>query len=665
MTLRKSAARPKERWIALIAIVAGLTLVVGGLALASHPEASLLGSNFEIDDDANLKVDDASPSIDWANAGVTPINDFATGRNDNSYAGGAKEDDTCPGTTTGSIPNNKSDLLAWGVYEEEGSPGFLHLFWSRVNEPSGTTLMDFELNQSGTSCGNGVNKVRTVDDLLIEYRIEQGGARAEIKVREWTGSAWGPAQDLTAVAAAVGTINTTAIPSSDSSPLTGGVTLSPRTFGEASLDLDFVFDEGECRSFGSAFLKSRASDSFTSQLKDFILPASVQIDNCAGISLTKTDDADAALAGAEFTIYESDGDGDFEPGTDDPIAQDSEGADLVCTTDADGACSFDGVVFGEYWIDETVVPDGHDKASGLPEKFTIDSTTTKVLGPYVNPRDRGSILVAKQDGDGNPLAGASFAIDDDGDPATTDDQTAIPLVSGETALFCIDNLLFATYHVVETVVPDGYTGDGPMDHTVAAASTCAERVEADDSPDLTFTNERQPGAILVYKTTKDKSAESGVSPLAGVTFQVTDPADEDAVVGSDVTDANGFACIEGLEVGATYDVTETAVPDGYAVDSSKTAQITISEDATCEAILALEDPTSHADSTSMTNDPLSEIEITFRSLAGDGITVATEVSCTGPDSYASGEQGPLDDEESAVLTDLLEGTYECTIVVDP
>jgi hypothetical protein len=112
----------------------------------------------------------------------------------------------------GSIPNNKSDLKTFGVYTEPGTPGFLHLFWTRVQEPSGTTLMDFELNQSSTDCGHGVNPVRTEGDLLIEYRIEQGGATATLKIREWSGSAWGPAQDLTAIGAATGTINSSAIP---------------------------------------------------------------------------------------------------------------------------------------------------------------------------------------------------------------------------------------------------------------------------------------------------------------------------------------------------------------------------------------------------------------------------------------------------------------------
>ncbi len=56
--------------------------------------------------------------------------------------------------------------------------------------------------------------------------------------------------------------------------------------------------------------------------------------------------------------------------------------------------------------------------------------------------------------------------------------------------------------------------------------------------------------------------------------------------------------------------------------------------------------------------------ITFRSLAGPGITEATSVKCTGPSADGS-ELGPLADGQSTTLTNLLEGTYTCTIVVDP
>ena len=93
-------------------------------------------------------------AVDWAdladpNGPELRAVDLATGQNDDSYKGGVKEDTECPAETTGSIPNNKSDLLTFHVYEEAGEP--------RIPQPGvepcvradrGTTLMDFEFNQS-------------------------------------------------------------------------------------------------------------------------------------------------------------------------------------------------------------------------------------------------------------------------------------------------------------------------------------------------------------------------------------------------------------------------------------------------------------------------------------------------------------------------------------
>src|SRR5215208_7886564 len=101
--------------------MAALLLVGMQVAFASHPEVSLAGSNFEIDTDANLKVDDPAPSIDWASVTETRATDRPTGSNDDSYQGGVKEDTACPGETTGSIPNNKSDLRTFHAYREAGS----------------------------------------------------------------------------------------------------------------------------------------------------------------------------------------------------------------------------------------------------------------------------------------------------------------------------------------------------------------------------------------------------------------------------------------------------------------------------------------------------------------------------------------------------------------
>ena len=64
-------------------------------------------------------------------------------------------------------------------------------------------------------------------------------------------------------------------------------TLDALTFGEASIDLQTtgIFPTGTCVNFGQAYLKSRSSDAFSSEIKDFIAPISVSVTNCAPLLL--------------------------------------------------------------------------------------------------------------------------------------------------------------------------------------------------------------------------------------------------------------------------------------------------------------------------------------------------------------------------------------------
>ena len=391
----------------------------------------------------------------------------------------------------------------------------------------------------------------------------------------------------------------------------------------------------------------------------------MNISNCGSLQVEKVDDAGTPLEGAVFTLFE-----DNEPfggslGPEDTPAEDPEGTPLECTTDDQGVCTIENILFGDYWLDETVVPDGHNKPSDLPQLITIDSIETLNVGPFENPRARGSILVSKVDEDGNPLEGAEFALDDDGDPQTPDDQTPIPPVEGQPGLFCVDNLLFGDYNVVETVTPEGYTPEDPVQvFSVNSPSTCAERTgDPPDDPDLTFVNIRNPGAILITKNAKDVNAESGSSPLEGVSFTVTGPGLPDEGVITEPTDANGQTCLGGLTVGETYTVTESDVPVGFEVDPSVTQNVEITDDAECGS--GNEDTAGP-----FNNDPLSEIEVQFRSLAQNGNgedRTAASIDCTG--QTATPPDGTPDptvlDDESEVFTNLKEGTYNCTVVIDP
>ncbi|HEX2460675.1 MAG TPA: hypothetical protein VHJ58_11050, partial [Vicinamibacterales bacterium] len=410
MTAVRREFKRRRRFVAFYTTLAAMALglVLALPAVASHPEASLAGSNFEIDVDANLKVDDAAPpSLDWANVNEIRATDAVNGTGDDSYAGGVKEDTVCPGETTDSIPPNKSDLLSFHVYREAGSgthPGFLNLAWSRVSEPSGTTLMDFEFNQSSTACASGPNVVRTAGDLLIEYAIDQGGSRADITARTWTGTAWGAPADLDVnsplcgnAPCAAGTINSSPIPAADSDGLIASGSKQPRTFGEAQLDLRLLFQPNKCTSFGSAMLKSRSSDSFTSQLKDFVAPVGINLQNCGQVIIRKQTLPDEDPNVTEFGYTKA-----FNT---DPVSVNT------FTLMDDGVKNYGKtVLFGTgYTVDEDVIPAGWEFVSlncdassgvtptivGTTVTFDINADTDVLDCTYTN-QAKGTIVIEKE-----------------------------------------------------------------------------------------------------------------------------------------------------------------------------------------------------------------------------------------------------------------------------
>jgi hypothetical protein len=378
-------SRVKQLSLAVAATVFGV-LMVAVIASASHPEVSLPGSNFEIDTDANLKQDDASPSIDWASASVdeTRQADLASGGGDDSFGQGTKEDTAVPTVVDGSIPPQKSDLLNFGVYlETVGNDQFLNLFWHRVQEPTGTTNMDFEFNQSETISGNGVTPVRTAGDLLIQYDLASGGTHPELFLSRWVASGagsqceasnktpcWGTRVNLSAAGDATGSINTSAIPEAESDGL-GDV--SPRTFGEAQLDFDELSGGDPCSSFGSAYLKSRSSDSFPAALKDFIAPTPLNFANCGAIEITKTrkhaadGTGDHPHAGVEFTVTG----GNLPTGG------------TTVETDADGKACLDALELsstaGDYTVTEEDLAGYNEEAA---KTVTVDTVASCSDDPF-------------------------------------------------------------------------------------------------------------------------------------------------------------------------------------------------------------------------------------------------------------------------------------------
>jgi len=480
--------------------LACLIALTGSNSYAAHPEVSLPGSEFEIDTDANLMVDDASPpSIDWEVVAADVKADEPTGSDDDAFGQGSKEDSPVPSVVSGSIPPNKSDLKTFGVYLETNASGrFLHMFWHRVQEPTGTTNMDFEFNQSDQTSANLVTPVRTDGDLLIQYDLAQGGTHPELFLSYWIDGSggetaddceasnklpcWGIRENLTSSGDATGSINTSMIMAADAFPSDSDPTLgdiSPRTFGEASIDFDAITADGVCTSFGSAYLKSRSSDSFTAALKDFIAPQAISVSNCGTLKITKIDDTAAGnlLAGAMFELRNDNSPFGGSPGAEDDLVN-------SCTTAANGTCTILIILAGNYWVVETVAPTGYDLASPPYQLVTVNIDAQASV-TFIDPRQLGAIKVTKTrkhaaDGSGDHAhEGVTFTFSGGSLTSPVDKVTD---ANGEA---CLDGLVLSTltgvgdYTVTETV-PTGYAvvSTNPQTVSVTAKGTCSSGTQA-------------------------------------------------------------------------------------------------------------------------------------------------------------------------------------------
>ena len=266
--------------------------------------ANLAGSSFE-GNDGNLIVN-TTGNTHWANvAGLNTGIDKPSGSTDNSFGQGTKEDNAQTTVVTGSIPPNKNDLTRFYEASELGANNhtYLYLAWERLVN-IGNANLDFEINQHTTtgftSTTTGpVTLNRTAGDLLVTYDFG-GSGTPTLGLLFWLTSGagntvsqcfsanslpcWGNRLNLTAAGVAEGAVNTGTI----AEPIAGG-NLTAGLFGEAAIDLTAagVFPPGTCEAFGSTFVKSRSSSSFTAELKDFIAPVAVNISNCGSITIHK------------------------------------------------------------------------------------------------------------------------------------------------------------------------------------------------------------------------------------------------------------------------------------------------------------------------------------------------------------------------------------------
>jgi Prealbumin-like fold domain len=455
----------RRRWLFLctsIAVLAAAAFFIAGAG------ATIGASNFE-GNDGNLVVNTAG-NRDWNNAPNLSVGvDKASGTQDNSFGQGAKEDNTNVTVVSGSIPNSKADLARFAVAGEViGNDTYMYLAWSRENQ-SGTVNFDFELNKLAqpdlTTPGPKVLN-RSVNDLLINYAFAGGSNTPTLTRYHWNGSNW-VNDGLISGTCSEGATNSQTV--SDTLGGNPAVSRPAQQFGEASINLTCagIVPSGACESFGSAYVKSRSSTSFTSEIKDFIAPVSVSFSNCGEIIIKKHTNPRGLDQSFSYTATSPSGSG-YPASFSLNDAGNSAGGDSTGNTQDNASLKA-----GTYTVTEGADPNGfafnnvsctgggaNTSVSGRVATIGLDPGET-VTCTYVNDQQLGAIQVLKESTkNGNPpLAGATFSV-------TGPNSFSATLTTGTDGTDCVDNLPFGDYTVTETGAPDGYRINDSTGHTV-------------------------------------------------------------------------------------------------------------------------------------------------------------------------------------------------------
>jgi hypothetical protein len=519
--------RGRREWLVVAAATAlvaafafppvGLADLPGGCDFApTGSTPSCLGpltpSTFAGGDGNLLAVPATFGSTDWENvSGLVEGIDLPSGSGDNSFGQGTKEDNPDVTVVSGSIPPNKSDLVRFYEASEfisANSHNYLYLAWERSNV-LGNANMDFEINaatQSGLGSPGAHTIIRSAGDLLVTFDFNNGGGRPVIGLDRWllsttnptvpgfstnvcfasnTFPCWGDNKvlDGTDSIAAVNNLDSVTDPIAPSA----GRSEPALTFGETAIDLTKagVFSVGTCSALGSTFLKSRASSSFTAEVKDFVAPVPVNISNCGEVTIIKHTDPPAISKDFNFTsnvtgtIKASNpatacpssymlNDGSASTNTMDCVNVPA-GSGYVVTEGAEPT----GFAFESLSCTSTGGSSGSQNATNQLEADITVAPGGTTTCTYVNKQQLGAIKITKTSSKAalTPLAGAKFSINDPGGTALP----GSPFMTDNNGVVCVDGLTaLGNYTVQEVSPPTGYSTDDTTAHTVNVTGSNAK-----------------------------------------------------------------------------------------------------------------------------------------------------------------------------------------------
>jgi hypothetical protein len=599
--------RSKRTWgVLTAAAVLAIGIAIPAVSFADNPSGCdfaatgttescsgpLSGSTFAGGDGNLLTNPTTFGTTDWQN--VTGRNtgvDLASGSGDNSFGQGTKEDDPNVTVVSGSIPPQKSDLTRfYEASEFANGSNFLYLAWERTNN-LGSANMDFEINQ------------KTQPDLTTTGAKTLNRTAGDLLVTfDFTNGGGRPTLGLlrwltsATVPSGVPGFPTNVCFSSNSFPCWGDeITLNSTNSIGAVNNLDAVTDP--------------------------FLPGTNNV---------------GALRFGETAINLSAA-GVFPPGTCEAFGS----AFLKSRSSASFPAEVKDFVApvpvnisncGQITIIKNTDP------RNLNQDFSYTSTIPAPTGTPPPPTTPNCLLNTTPNPTFDPTP-SSFTLNDAA--ANTEDCT---------------NVVAGSYTVTEvTPLPANFTLESLSCQATAGSSGSQDgtnpfqaniSVIPNGHVTCTYVN-KASGAILVTKTAKNHNFGDGQQhPLAGATFTVNGVSKQ--------TDANGQACFDGLTIGTTYTVTETAAPPGYAIDTASKS-VTVTKVASCTS--------GTPDGVSFTDSPLTDISANATSEVA-GATNST-ITCKDANGNVVADSGAAADPANAAAVGLKPGTYTCTINIDP
>ena len=259
------------------------------------------------------------------------------------------------------------------------------------------------------------------------------------------------------------------------------------------------------------------------------------------ITVRKYGEGGQSLTGARFALWQGD-------------------AKVDERTLAGSSYTWTNLVPGSYTVVEVAAPSGWLRATPSSQQVTLalgEGSSMDVFVDFVNRRERtpelGSLRVVKYTDQGEPLAGARFAL------YRGDVKLEERTLSGSSTTW--HDLAAGVYRVVEVAAPPGW---------IRRTESQSITLSAGEDALIAFCNDPVAlGSITVVKlSTSDE-------PLSGATFalyQGTAKLDERRLTGNSHTWANLAA--------GTYTVVEVGAPDGHRKANPDRITVTLTAGAT-------------------------------------------------------------------------------------